>query len=103
MGRAVKVRVSRRVLDYLSGTQAWADEQAERSPHFRELSERSLMARLIHARRRKDGSVVVELAWTERDALWDYASAMSSASSQSVADYNAARALLRNLRKEYTS
>lgn len=101
----MKVRISSRVLDYLSGTQAWADELADRPTSLGELSDRSLVAQLMHASPRKDGSIVLDLAWPERDALREFAEAMENAASQNLpdpdalAELNSARALLRNLSK----
>jgi hypothetical protein len=99
----MQVRVSSRVLDYLSGSQAWQDEQHGKPEDFRELSERSLMRRLQGAKRRKDGSVTVELSYGERDALWHYTTTLEMLAEQNLpdpdalAELNAACALIRRL------
>jgi len=97
------VRVTARVLDYLSGTQAWADEVADRPERLGELSDRTLMRMLIGAPAHKDGSITLDLAWPQRDALRVFAEAMENAAAQNLpdpdalAELNAARALLRRL------
>ena len=99
----MQVRVTTRVIEYLAGTQVWADEKADRPVDFRELSDRNLMRKLIHTMPHKDNSVTVELAWPERDALLVFVEALENSASQSLpdpdalADLNAARALIRRL------
>ena len=101
----MKIRISARVLSYLSGSSPWQGQNYSNDPEV-EASAVSLFAKLREARLRADGSVAVELIGREHGVLYDYADMMSiqddaGQDMDALADLNAAKALLRNLRGSF--
>ncbi|QAY12332.1 hypothetical protein SEA_FOXTROTP1_150 [Mycobacterium phage FoxtrotP1] len=108
----MKVRISRRVIGHLEGSDAWqSGQRAVASGHERQ-STADMMEAIKAAPRRKDGSVTVDLDDEQRAALYEYADVMAIAAADNVtapgdpygdndalADLNAARALMRQLKE----
>lgn len=95
----MKIRIPRRVLEHLSGSNAAQDKTDP---------DHAFMSRVLATPTRKDGSALVELTDAERADLADtWVEAMATGAEQnmhdgpeSLADLNAARAALRQLTAE---
>lgn len=101
-----RVRISARVLGHLEGSNAWQNPTLD----YNEAPEIDLMTAIKAAPARKDGSVIVELDATARTILYSYADVFAIGARDNVsapgdpygdpgtlADLNAARALMRQL------
>jgi hypothetical protein len=103
-----KIRVTRRVAEHLSGGEVWARLRTGRAQRDGEPPEDvSMMDKIRTAEIRKDGSVRVDLTGPETEGLFVYAEGMQAAAQgdagwdkDALADYNAATALVRQIRKE---
>ena len=97
------IRISRRVLDTLSGTDAWQACDSASPASFITAGDLDLMRTIQAARSYKDGSVKVELDAAQVGQLRRHAQVMEAGAedntwdSSARADLAAARALLRNL------
>jgi len=105
-----KVRVSQRVLAHMEGSQAWADSRACRVPDNDPLLD-DLIKQLRFNPSRSDGSTTIHVLPEAAALLAGYAGALEAGAADNVAsdmaygdrsslaELNAARALLRSLRK----
>ncbi|QIQ63316.1 hypothetical protein SEA_SETTECANDELA_200 [Mycobacterium phage Settecandela] len=111
-----KVRVSARVIGHLEGSDAWQSGQRVVESGYERQSTVDMTEAIKAARRRKDGSVTVELDDEQRDALYSMADVMAIGAADNVtapgdpygdndavSDLNAARALMRQLKRLETS
>ena len=102
------VRISKRVLSHLSGSQAWQSPKLD----YNSEEEVKLMEKLQAANPRKDGSVHVALDADERACLYEYTDVMAIGARDNIeppgysydgndalSDYNAAAGLIRQLEK----
>lgn len=102
-----KVRISARVLSYLSGSGLFQWRPGDDVPHGDGPAGDRLVAKVRAARCRSDESVRVDLDEAEMSVLWDSADYMACAASDdagfdnpdALADLNAARALVRQIDK----
>ena len=105
----MKIRVSARVWSFLSGSGPW---QEPTKPDGYDGWAAVAMAKIREAKRRKDGSVVVDLTPREREVLEQFAEVMAigarenipescsfGAGGDALADYNAAKAFRTQLLK----
>lgn len=98
----MRVRISRRVQDYLSGTQDWHDTSRAEFIGPAASASMYLMFKIQNAAPRKDGSVSVELDPEEVEDLRVFNEAFAVAASQdhgpdALADWNAAQGLNRQI------
>lgn len=109
-----KVRISAAVIGHLEGGDAWQSGQACVDSGYERQSTVDMTEAIKRAPRRKDGSVTVDLTAEQRDALYRIADVMAigakdnieppqyahvAANPRALSDYNAARALMRQLDK----
>jgi hypothetical protein len=103
----LRIRVSARVQSHLAGGEVWQRLRSRRPQREGEPREDiSMMETIRTAESRKDGSVHVHLTRPEIEGLLVYAEGMQAAASgdagwdkDALADYNAATALVRQIRK----
>jgi hypothetical protein len=104
----MRVRVSDRVQNHLAGGEVWQRLRSRRPQREGEPAEDvSMMETIRTAESRRDGSVHVYLTRPEIEGLLVYAEGMQAAAQgdagwdkSALADYNAATALVRQIRKE---
>lgn len=109
-----KVRISAAVIGHLEGGDAWQSGQACVDSGYERQSTVDMTEAIKAAPRRKDGSVTVDLTAEQRDVLYEMADVMAIGAKDNIeppkyrragerdwalADYNAARALMRQLDK----
>ncbi|ATN87822.1 hypothetical protein SEA_BIGSWOLE_153 [Mycobacterium phage Bigswole] len=108
----MKVRISRRVIGHLEGSDAWQSGQRAVASGHENQSTVDMMEAIKAASRRKDGSVTVDLDDDQRATLYEYADVMAIGARDNVtppgdpygdndalSDLNAARALMRQLKE----
>lgn len=103
-----RVRISRRVISHLEGGDAWQRGQGAVDNGAERQSTVDMTEAIKNAPVRSDGSVTVELSAEQRETLYSYAEVMAIGAKDNIEpppwgdpdylhDYNAARALLRQL------
>lgn len=106
-----KVRVSRKIQEFLEGTQIWADLNSNSAEALarENASSVSMMRKVRETNSRADGSVMIELDEEEAHSLYSYTDAMYIGARDNAnfnepwttAEMNAGRALLDKLVKLY--
>lgn len=105
----VRIRIGRRVVDHMDGTQAWANVRGgmgDTDPSgYCSAADLSLVRKIAAAPNHKDRSCTVELTVPEAEALLGYVGAMEAGAADNTwdadgrADLAAARGTLRWLAK----
>lgn len=102
-----EVRISRRVIGHLEGSDAWQSGQRAVDSGYERQSTVDMTEAIKTARPRKDGSVTVRLNAEQRTTLHRMAYVMAVGAAENIgaydealADLNAARALMRQLNKK---
>lgn len=107
MSETQKVRVSRRIQEFLEGSQAWADVRSNKDGHPDDGDSMSLVRKIMAASDAKDGSVTVELTFDEAKSLYGYTDVMTIGARDNAefgdpsttAEMNSGRALMAKLEK----
>lgn len=107
MDAVKKVRVSRRIQEFMSGGGVWQDLQYSQDVSREDPSNVSMHRKIMEAPSRADDSVIVEINFDEASALYTYAGACRAGAADNVGidresclpDLRATSALMAKLEK----